>query len=68
MEADKLMLVQQTLLELFSEVDRICREEDIPYFIIAGTALGAVRHGGFIPWDDDFDIGMNGRIMNAFCR
>lgn len=68
MEADKLMLVQQTLLELFFEVDRICREEDIPYFIIAGTALGAVRHGGFIPWDDDFDIGMKRQDYERFLQ
>jgi len=54
-ELRKVQLVQ---LELLQEVDRICKKCDIQYNIIAGTLLGAVRHGGYIPWDDDADVAL----------
>ena len=47
---------QQALLVLLQEFDRVCKELDIPYVLFAGTMLGAVRHQGFIPWDDDLDV------------
>ena len=50
--------VQNKILEIMKYIDKVCRENGITYFIMGGTALGAVRHGGFIPWDDDLDIFM----------
>ncbi len=50
--------VQQVLLVMLKDIDEICRRNSIPYFLNGGSALGAVRHGGFIPWDDDADISM----------
>lgn len=46
------------LLDILLEFDRVAREHNLQYCICGGTMLGAVRHGGFIPWDDDLDISM----------
>ena len=50
--------VQARLLEILKVIDRVCKEHNLTYYLLCGTMLGAVRHGGFIPWDDDADIGM----------
>lgn len=52
----ELRTVQLIELEMLEEIDRVCKKCGIQYCISAGTQLGAVRHGGFIPWDDDADI------------
>lgn len=49
---------QKVLLEVLAAVDAFCRKENIMYVMLGGTMLGAYRHKGFIPWDDDIDIGM----------
>lgn len=58
LDSGTLRKLQLTELEMLVEVDRICKKCDIHYNIIAGTLLGAVRNGGFIPWDDDADVAM----------
>ena len=50
---------QKVLLTLLKEIDQICRKHDITYYLVGGSALGAVRHHGFLPWDDDADIVMD---------
>lgn len=55
---DILKKQQNILLELWTEFDVICKKHNIPYMLYAGSALGAVRHQGIIPWDDDLDVVM----------
>lgn len=55
---ETLRQIQMVQLEMLEEVDRICKKCNINYNIIAGTLLGAVRHGGYIPWDDDADVAL----------
>lgn len=60
--------VQEHLLKLLVEIDGICRENGIEYFLDGGSALGAVRHRGFLPWDDDADIVMTRGNWEKFRR
>lgn len=55
-DGSTLRRAQLRMLDILLEVDKICKRHNIPYWIDSGTLLGAVRHGGFIPWDDDLDI------------
>lgn len=57
-DPDDLRQLQLVELEVLLAIDELCARYDIPYFLDSGSALGAMRHGGFIPWDDDVDIGM----------
>lgn len=53
-----ILKLQDKILEIMVYIDEFCRVHDIQYFLMGGSALGAMRHGGFIPWDDDLDIFM----------
>lgn len=59
---------QTALRALLREFDRVCKKLDIPYFLFAGTLLGAVRHQDFIPWDDDLDVLMCREDYNRLLR
>ena len=59
---------QRALYCLLQEFDRVCRKLNISYFLFAGTLLGAVRHQGFVPWDDDLDILMKRKDYERFLK
>ena len=60
--------IQKDTLVILAELDRICMERQYKYWISYGTLIGAVRHGGFIPWDDDIDIAMPRGDYDALIR
>lgn len=67
-EGSDLRLIQETMLSIMVEIDRICQKNGLRYWLCGGTTLGAVRHGGFIPWDDDIDIEMPVEDVRKFLK
>lgn len=65
-DGSELRKLQLRMLDILKYIDAICQKYSIPYWLSSGTCLGAVRHGGFIPWDDDVDIEMFERDYNKF--
>ena len=63
-----LRTLQLQMLDILIEFDRICKKHNIRYWLDAGTLLGAIRHGGFIPWDDDIDVCMFPADYKKFCK
>lgn len=68
MEENVLKRLQAVETDILSVVDKFCKTHDIPYSVYGGTMIGAVRHGGFIPWDDDIDICMERGVYERFLR
>ncbi len=60
--------LQQTELTLFEKFIEVCDRLQLPYFMVCGTALGTVKYQGFIPWDDDIDVGMPREAYEEFIR
>ncbi|NLR92659.1 MULTISPECIES: LicD family protein [Flammeovirga] len=68
MEQGKLRKLQNIQVEITLAFDAFCKQHQLEYFIIGGTLLGAVRHKGFIPWDDDIDVGMTREHYDKFIK
>ena len=70
MELDEkdLQKLKQVELEILKAFIEVCKKLDITYYVLSGTMLGAVRHKGFIPWDDDIDVGMLRKDYEVFIQ
>ena len=66
--AEYLHRLHTDLITIMDEIHRICTKHKLNYYLVGGTLLGAVRHKGFIPWDDDLDIAMPREDMLEFIR
>lgn len=60
--------LQLVILQIAKDIDKLCRDNNIHYYLLGGSAIGAIRHKGFIPWDDDFDIVMDSANYAKFIK
>ena len=68
LDQDRLSRLKNEELGILAEVDRVCKKLGVNYWLDSGTLLGAARHQGFIPWDDDIDLGMPRADYERFLR
>lgn len=68
LEGERLHALQRVLRMMLSDIESVCSAEKIEFTLSGGTCLGAIRHKGFIPWDDDVDINMTRSGFNRFCQ
>lgn len=67
-DADKIRELQYKLLDIIIDFDMFCRKYGIEYYLASGSVLGAIRHKGFIPWDDDLDVFMTYENYQKFLQ
>ena len=67
-EGSILRKAQMRMLDMLLYLDKVCKEQKIPYRIDGGNVLGAIRHGGFIPWDDDVDVVIMRKDLKRLCN
>lgn len=60
--------LQKVILSIAKDIDELCKKNNIEYYLLGGSAIGAIRHKGFIPWDDDYDIIMDNANYEKFIR
>ncbi len=68
MTPEQLKQLQNTLVGIMDDIDYVCKKYKLNYHLTGGSCLGAVRHNGFIPWDDDIDIDMPRKDYMEFCK
>ncbi len=68
LEEEFVAKIHEKLLQMLAEFDRICRKNNIKYILDGGSLLGAIRHKGFIPWDDDVDVAMLRKDYKRFIK
>ncbi|RZS92685.1 LicD family protein [Cuneatibacter caecimuris] len=68
LSSQEIRTIQDILLDMLRDFDYVCKKYDLSYFLCGGTAIGAVRHQGYIPWDEDVDIGMPRSDYDRFER